>query len=48
MRVRDNVESIAFYGGEGHEAATIKVRILLTWTLIYHLFSFFIFPSTKL
>jgi len=25
VRVRDNVESIAFYGGESHEAATIKV-----------------------
>lgn len=25
VRVRDNVESIAFYGGESHESATIKV-----------------------
>ena len=29
VRVRDNVESIAFYGGESHEAATIKVLQLL-------------------
>jgi ABC-type uncharacterized transport system fused permease/ATPase subunit len=30
VRVRDNVESIAFYGGESHEAATIKVIQLLS------------------
>ena len=28
VRVRDNVESIAFYGGESHEASTIKVPLL--------------------
>lgn len=39
VRVRDNVESIAFYGGESHEAATIKVvQILLAmWDVLSEL-----------
>lgn len=48
MRVRDNVESIAFYGGESHEAATTKdflvsmvenVRELIVWNRHLSLFN---------
>ncbi|XP_024394035.1 uncharacterized protein [Physcomitrium patens] len=48
VRVRDNVESIAFYGGESHEAATTKdflvsmvenVRELIVWNRHLSLFN---------
>ncbi|KAG0612261.1 hypothetical protein M758_6G014300 [Ceratodon purpureus] len=48
VRVRDNVESIAFYGGESHEAATIKtflatmvanIRELILWNRHLALFN---------
>lgn len=48
VRVRDNVESIAFYGGENHEAATIKkflasmvanFREIILWNRHFSLFN---------